>query len=128
MFPDHLARDRRTLSEVGVRLAKWESLNHQAIATGEPVVAVDDLATARDRLRERIETNSARRTQLTRGYTQISRDVDNGRAEVALRDRLPAEVWQAEEKARQSRAAQVRQSGRADWNTPTPNTGGPGLS
>ena len=92
------------------------------------MVAVDDLATARDRLLERIETNSARRTQLTRGYTQISRDVDNGRAEVALRERLPAEVRQPEEKERQSRAAQVQQSGQADWNTPTPNTRGPGLS
>lgn len=100
---DRLARDRRTLSEVGVRLAKRESLNHQAIGTGEPVVAVDDLATARDRLLERIETNSERRTQLTKGYNQISRDVDNGRAELVLRDRLPAEARQAEEKARQSR-------------------------
>ena len=100
---DRLARDRRTLSEVGVRLAKRESLNHQAIGTGEPVVAVDDLATARDRLLERIETNSERRTQLTKGYNQISRDVDNGRAELVLRNRLPAEARQAEEKARQSR-------------------------
>ena len=111
-------------------MAKRESLNHQAIVTGKPVVAVDDLATARDRLLERIETNSARRIQLTRGYTQISRDVDNGRAEVALRERLPAEVRQAEEKERQSRAAQVQQSGQADWNGASANleTRGPGFS
>lgn len=107
---DELAGDRRTLAELEARLATTEAGNHQLVGAGGRGKDVVSLVTVRERLHKRIQEATERRATLSREYRQVTARVESGKAELALREKLPAAVAQREER---ERLAVVHQSRRA---------------
>ena len=81
-----LTRDRQTVRELDMRLAQRSARNHSAQLTGGEAEPVDVLESARFKLIERVERDTAQRGQLAARYRKLSNELENPDSKPAARN------------------------------------------
>lgn len=131
---DRIAQRERTVVHLDKRLAELASRDNANRHSGLDVEPADrdTLTSARERLATALEQDRAEQTRLSKGYRKLMGRIEDGTAELSLRERQSEATRRLEANGRAARAARAARatdvSAPAQWTpAPTASADGPSL-